>query len=284
MKDLATSDRRLLERFSHHVGRGIARFDMIRGGDRVLIGVSGGKDSLAMSLALAERKRWVPIDYELLAVQVEWREYPMTDDEKAAIDDFYRELGIPLRRIPAEIAPSSFKRKFSCYTCSRNRKRILFDEAARVGARTIALGHHMDDIARTTMMNLLFHGEFATMVPVQRFFGGRLSIIRPLCEVRESEVARVAARLHLPSAPSRCPNSDRNRRGLMKELFRQAERVNRHAVSNVYGAPWRIRKDYLPVDREAEPRRVQGCTEGAVSMTEERAAGTPGSRPETSAW
>ncbi len=88
------------------------------------------------------------------------------------------------------------------------------------------------------------------MMPVQRFFGGTLSIIRPLCEVRESEVARVAARLGLPSAPNRCPNSALNRRVLMKELFRQAERANRHAVSNVYGAPWRIRRDYLPSEAE----------------------------------
>lgn len=240
------SDGRALERFSRHVGRGIARFDMIGPGDRVLIGVSGGKDSLAMSAALVERRKWVPVAYELCAVQVEWREYPMTAPEKEAIDDFYCRLGIPFRRIEAGIAPPTFRKKFSCYTCSRNRKRILFEEAARVGAGKIALGHHMDDIARTTMMNLLFHGEVATMMPVQRFFGGKISIIRPLCEVRESEVARIATRLRLPTAPNRCPNSDRNQRLLMKELLRMASHVNRHAVSNVYGAPWRINTEYLP--------------------------------------
>lgn len=222
---------------------------MIGPGDKVLIGVSGGKDSLAMSLALVERRKWVAVEYELHAVQVEWREYPQTDEEKAAIDDFYKGLGIPFHRIQAGIAPVSFKKKFSCYTCSRNRKRILFNEAVRIGARKIALGHHMDDIARTTMMNLLFHGEVATMMPVQQFFGGLVSIIRPLCEVRESEVARVANRLRLPTAPNRCPNSERNQRRLMKEILRMASHVNRHAVSNVYGAPWRINADYLP--REA---------------------------------
>jgi tRNA 2-thiocytidine biosynthesis protein TtcA len=240
------ADRRLLEHFCRHVGRGINRFDMIGPGDRVLIAVSGGKDSLAMSLALAERRRWVPVESELLAVQVEWREYPMTDEEKSAIDGFYGDIGIPLRRVAAQMDPPSFRQKFSCYTCSRNRKRILFDEAARAGARKIAMGHHMDDVARTTLMNLLFHGEFATMMPVQKFFGGAVSIIRPMCEVRESEVARVARRLALPSAPNRCPNSDRNQRILMKDLLRQASRVNRHAVSNLYGAPWKIKNEYLP--------------------------------------
>ncbi|HET6451831.1 MAG TPA: tRNA 2-thiocytidine biosynthesis TtcA family protein [Spirochaetia bacterium] len=183
---LSPQDRQAVDRFCRHVGRGINRFDMIGPGDKVLIAVSGGKDSLAMSLALAERRRWVPVSYELEAVQVEWREYPMTDEEKATLDRFYQDLGIPFRRIPAQIAPPSFQRKFSCYTCARNRKRILFDEAARVGATKIALGHHMDDVARTTLMNLLFHGEFATMMPVQRFFQGAVCIIRPMCEVRES--------------------------------------------------------------------------------------------------
>ena len=91
---------------------------------------------------------------------------------RRAIDEFYDGSGIPLRRSRRRIAPPSFRKKFSCYTCSRNRKRILFDEAERVGAGKIALGHHMDDIARTTLMNMLFHGELATMMPVQKFFGG----------------------------------------------------------------------------------------------------------------
>jgi tRNA 2-thiocytidine biosynthesis protein TtcA len=240
------AEQRYIERFCHHVGRGINRFDMIQPGDRILIGVSGGKDSLAMSLALVERKRWVPIGYELFAMQVEWREYPMSEPEKAAIDAFYERIGIPFQRVQAEIAPSTFKKKFSCYTCARNRKRILFNEAARIGARKIALGHHMDDIARTTLLNVFFHGELSTMMPVQAFFGGKLHIIRPMCEMRESEVAHLAARLSLPTVPNRCPNSERNRRGLMKEILRMASHVDRHAVSNVYSMPWRINWDYMP--------------------------------------
>jgi tRNA 2-thiocytidine biosynthesis protein TtcA len=249
MRDLSQADARLLERFSRHVGRGINRFDMIAPGDRVLIGVSGGKDSLALSLALRERKKWVPVDYELFAVQVEWREYPITDVEKATIDKFFEKLEIPFRRIQAQIAPPSFKKKFSCYTCSRNRKRLLFDEAERIGAKKIALGHHMDDISRTTLMNLFFHGELSTMMPVQHFFGGKLSVIRPMCEVREPEVTRLASRLGLPSASNSCPNAETNRRALMKEILRQASHVDRHAVSNVYGAAWRINSEYLPRPR-----------------------------------
>ncbi len=243
------SDERLIERFAHHVGRGINRFSMIGPGDRILIGVSGGKDSLALSLALAARKRWVPVDYELAAVQIEWTEYPQTAEERGAVDRFYADLGVPFRRITTTIHPPWWKRGFSCYTCARNRKRLLFDEAARLGCRKIALGHHLDDIAETTLMNLFFRGEFSTMMPVQEFFGGKLEIIRPMCEVRSAEVARVARRLGLPVVPSRCPNAEKNQRGLMREILKTAARVDKHAATNVYGAAWRINRDYLPGPR-----------------------------------
>jgi tRNA 2-thiocytidine biosynthesis protein TtcA len=268
---LSPADAQLLERFSHHVGRGISRFSMIGPGDRVLIGVSGGKDSLALSLALTVRRRWVPVEYELFAVHVEWDEYPMTDAERDSIGAFFDLIELPLRRVRARIAPSSFSRKFSCYTCSRNRKRILFDEARRLDARRIALGHHMDDIARTTLMNMFFHGEFSTMMPVQQFFGGSLSIIRPMCEVRETEIARVARRLAIPGAPNRCPNSHTNRRALMKDILGLASRVDRHAVSNVYGAAWRRNEEYLPA------RETAGADERG---RREQDPGEPGDSPE----
>lgn len=85
----AAADAKILERSAHHQGRGINRFSMIGPGDRVLIGVSGGKDSLALSLALVERKTWVPVDCGLFAVQMEWREYPVETGEKQALDRFY---------------------------------------------------------------------------------------------------------------------------------------------------------------------------------------------------
>jgi len=247
-------NQRIATRLAKAVGRGINRFDMVRPSDRILIGVSGGKDSLAMSLALVERKKWVPVDYELFALQIEWREYPLTEQERKGLDDFYAGLGIPLRRVVASISPPSFRKPFSCYTCSRNRKRILFDEAARLGANKVALGHHMDDIARTTLMNLLFRSEFSTMMPVQEFFGGKLHIIRPMCEVREAFLSSVEKRLELPTVPSRCPNAEKNQRKLMADLLRQASRVDRHAVPNLYGSAWRINTEYLPKPRTATRR------------------------------
>jgi tRNA 2-thiocytidine biosynthesis protein TtcA len=239
---------RKLRSFAKKVGRGIHRFHMIDPGDRILIGVSGGKDSLALAVALNERRRWVPIAYELAALFIEWKEYPLGEERRRRLAEFFRGLGIPLRIVTTTIQPPSFRGEFSCYLCSRNRKRILFDEAGRTGVRKIALGHHMDDVIETTLMNLLFRGEVATMMPVQQFFQGRLAIIRPMCEVREREVSSFARRYELPTIETGCPRKELNRRRYMKELIRGLERINPRVVENVYRAPFNINRAYLPGD------------------------------------
>ena len=104
----------------------------------------------------------------------------------------------------------------------------------------------MDDIIETTLMNLFFRGEVATMMPVQEFFGGRLRIIRPMCEVREREVLSFARRLELPTVSIDCPRKDLNRRVVMKQLIRGLEKVNRSVGENLYKAPWNLNRDYLP--------------------------------------
>jgi tRNA 2-thiocytidine biosynthesis protein TtcA len=237
---------RVLAAFAKKAGRGIHRFDMIRDGDRILIGVSGGKDSLALCAALVERKRWVPIDYSLWAAFIDWREYPAAPQALEALRAWLDGLGIPLRVIQAHIHPPGYRKPFGCYICSRNRKRILFDEARRLGAGKVALGHHLDDVVETTLMNLFFRGEFSTMMPVQSFFGGKLSIIRPLCEVEERDVERLARHCPLPVIDGSCPRKHLNRRILMKEILRQLRRESRQVKENIYRSAWNINADYLP--------------------------------------
>jgi tRNA 2-thiocytidine biosynthesis protein TtcA len=259
---------RALAAFAKKAGRGIHHFDMIREGDRILIGVSGGKDSLALCAALAERRRWVPVDYSLWAAFIDWREYPAAPEALEALRAYLEGLGIPLRVIQAHIHPPGYRGAFSCYICSRNRKRILFDEARRLGAAKVALGHHLDDVVQTTMMNLFFRGEFSTMMPVQSFFGGKLSIIRPLCEVEERDVERLARRYPLPAIAGSCPRKDLNQRILMKEILRRLSRVNRQVKTNIYRSAWNINADYLPA-AGAAPGQGAGVPErrGAAGPT-----------------
>ena len=128
----------------------------------------------------------------------------------------------------------------------RNKRRILFDEADRLGITKIALGHHMDDIIETTLMNMCFHGEISTMMPVQGFFGGALSIIRPMCQVKEQEVKRAITLLDCPVFETTCPRKDLNRRAAIKQMVNELARINKRVRENIFNAPDRIKSDYLP--------------------------------------
>lgn len=252
MPDAAS--RKKLGVFCRHVGRTIERFGMIGDGDRILLGISGGKDSMCMALALKERLRWVPIRYELMAVQVQWREYPMEEAERLRMESFLGDLGIPFTRVEASAFPPSFKGRFDCYLCARNRRRILFEQAAHLGCTTLSMGHHLDDVVETTLMNLCFQGQFSTMMPVQEFFGGRLRVIRPLSEVTEREVSSLVRSLDVPVAATRCPTGGeglrRVVRGVVSELSHHGKRVRQ----NIYRAPWHINTDYLPSTLRPGPR------------------------------
>ncbi len=232
--------------FAKKVGRGINRFNMIADGDHILIAVSGGKDSLALCAALVERKKWVPIRYDCTALHIEWREYPL---EKAAGDRlaaFLDRLNIPLIRVQADMFPSNGQKSFNCYICSRKRKHIFFQEAEKRGISKIALGHHLDDIIETTLLNLFFRGEFSTMMPVQDFFQGLFQIIRPMCEVEESEIIRLDKYFPLPIVSIDCPRKQQNQRVLLKSVIQRMESVNKQVKQNLYRAAWRVNPEYLP--------------------------------------
>lgn len=232
--------------FIKKVGRGINRHRMIRPGEEILISVSGGKDSLALCLALARRRKWIPMDYKLRGLFIDWREYPAGEENRRRLSQFMEHLNIPFRIVEAGIFPKSYDKPFNCYICSRNRKRILFEEAHRLGITKIAVGHHLDDIIETTLMNLFFKGEIATMLPIQDFFDGQLKIIRPMCEVEERDVVRLLKIYPLPVFDIHCPRKADNQRLFFKDLIRRVKRVNKHVKENLYNAPWRINRDYLP--------------------------------------
>jgi tRNA 2-thiocytidine biosynthesis protein TtcA len=225
-----------VRRFVKYTGRGINHHSMIRENDSVLISVSGGKDSLALSLALALRKRWLPIDYQLRALHIDWAEYPIPDEKMEALLEFFRELKIPFETTRSHMFASGFKGKFNCYLCSRNRRRILFEYARDHDISLIAMGHHMDDIVETTLINLCFRARFESMKPVQEFFEGKLHVIRTLCEVRESKIEKIAQEVRMPVAKAPCPYDKTNIRSQLKPIVSKLSSLDRYTREHIYDA------------------------------------------------
>jgi len=221
------------------VGRAISDYRMIEEGDRVAVAISGGKDSLVLLEVLQERRRFVPVRHELIAIYVDMG-LPWADWSR--LEALLKERGYPYEVVEPESREEAGKH---CFWCSWYRRKALFRAADRLGCQKLALGHHLDDLVETFLLNLFLHGEISTMAPKQEMFGGRLWLIRPLTYVEGSEVEALARRLNLPRFPP-CPQGDRSQRALMREIIAQVERVCPAVKTNLFRSLQRIRTEYLP--------------------------------------
>ncbi|MDD5973689.1 MAG: ATP-binding protein [Spirochaetales bacterium] len=223
-------------RFVKGAGKAINRYNMIKEGDEVLLAVSGGKDSLALALALSLRLKWLPVKYKLKALMINWIEHPIDDEHKQMLRSYFEALSIDFKIVDENQFPSSFNGDFNCYLCSRNRRRILFEYAAQNDVKLIAMGHHLDDLVETTMMNLCFRANFSTMLPVQEFFDGKLHIIRPLIEIHESVTKRIAENYDLPVIKPVCPYDQTNIRSKLKPIIKELTHIDKLTREHIYNA------------------------------------------------
>ncbi|MBO8436264.1 MAG: adenine nucleotide alpha hydrolase [Spirochaetes bacterium] len=223
-------------RFIKGVGKAINRYRMIQGGDDVLIAASGGKDSLALALALSLRRKWLPVDYTLRALLINWLEHPIPPQCLDKLAEYFDALGIYFTIKDEKQFPSSFDGDFNCYLCARNRRRVLFTYAEETDTKLIAMGHHLDDLAETTMMNLCFRASFSTMLPVQEFFSGKMHVIRPMIETKESVTKRLSETFALPVVKPVCPYDQTNVRARLKPIIQELSHIDKLTREHIYNA------------------------------------------------
>ena len=225
-----------VRRFIKQTGKGINDFNMIEESDQILISASGGKDSLALSLALSLRRKWLPINYRLKAVMINWNEHPVEERMLDKLKEYYSDLDIDFTVFNEMQFPSSFKGEFNCYLCARNRRRILFSYADRMGIKKIAMGHHLDDLVETVLMNLCFRANFAPMQAVQEFFDGKLYVIRPMIQVHESAIRRLAECYDLPVVKPVCPYDQSNVRARLKPIVSSLSHLDKLTREHIYSS------------------------------------------------
>jgi tRNA 2-thiocytidine biosynthesis protein TtcA len=240
------------------VGKAVWDYRMLSEGDKIIVAVSGGKDSLCLLRIMQERMKYVPVRHEIVACCVDMGFKWMNTDRLA---DYFEHESVPyVIARPAE----EWKGKEEapgCFWCSWNRRKTLFDLARKIGATKIAFAHHMDDIVETMLLNLFFQGEIGTMQPCQEMFNGRLSLIRPLAYVEEKELSRLAERLALPVIASQCPHSGASKRRVVKDIVEDLKKHNRNVKKNIFRSHTRIRTDYL-LDKADFPFPSSGKEEG----------------------
>lgn len=220
------------------IGRAVVQHQMIQSGDRILVGLSGGKDSLTLLLALRHLQRHAPVDFELAACTVD-PEIPGFDS--SPLRDYLAELGVPYfyesQAIMAQ-AEVSMQGDSFCAFCSRMKRGILYSVARREGYGVLALGQHLDDLAESLLMSLMYQGKLHTMKANYVIDAGDLRVIRPLVAVRESQTRAFAQQAGLPVILDNCPAcySKPQQRARIKALLHEESQHNKQLFSNLQAA------------------------------------------------
>jgi len=225
------------------VGKTISDYGLIENKDRIMVAVSGGKDSLSLLRLLRVRSNYVPIEYELLAVHIDLGYSP---GQVEKLSEYLREQGYQyhIEKRKCDIKPGE---KVDCFWCSWNRRKALFEVADKFGFKKIALAHNKDDLVETVLLNLFYHGEISTMLPSLEFFNGRFLVIRPLVDIEDCELKRYAEIMQLPYQEHRCPfKADTTKRMKMRELISSLCRENPHIKSNILKSIGREKILYKP--------------------------------------
>lgn len=215
-----------LQQLYSRVRRALDDYNMIEDGDKIAIGISGGKDSLTLLYALAGLRKFYPKKYDLVAISVDLgiAEINMSDVQKLC-----EKLEVPLTLISTQIGPIIFeerKESSPCSLCAKMRKGALNEAALDLGCNKVAYAHHMDDIIETMFLSMIYEGKFYTFPPVTKLDKTNLTVIRPLMYVLEADVIGFKNKYELPVVKNPCPADGYTRREYTKQLIRQINQEN----------------------------------------------------------
>lgn len=251
---------RLQSRITKRFHKACADYGLIADGDHILVGLSGGKDSLALVELLGKRAQVYVPRFQVTAVHVRVRERAYLSD-MSYLEHLCQAVKVPLVVKDTEIndAPptintmqAAHKQKDPCFLCAWYRRKALFDTAQKLGCNKIALGHHKDDIVETLLMNLIFQGSIGTIPPLLQLEKMPIQMIRPLCLVDEKDLQRYAQLSDYQKQTQLCPFEKESNRAEVKQLLRQLETLNPNVRDSVWAAMENIKTDYLP--RKASPK------------------------------
>jgi tRNA 2-thiocytidine biosynthesis protein TtcA len=243
---------RLAAQLRSAAGKAIADYRMIRAGDKVMVCLSGGKDSYTLLDVLLSLRRSAPVDFELLAVNLDQKQ---PDFPPQVLPEYLAGLGVPFQVIEQDTY-SVVKRlvpqgRTMCGLCSRLRRGALYRYAAEHGVTKIALGHHREDIVETFFLNLFFGGRLKAMAPKLLSDDGRHVVIRPLAYVPERDIARYARGRAFPIIPCKlCGSQDNLQRTAIKRMLAQWEREFPGRTESIFSALRNVEPAHL-----ADPRR-----------------------------
>lgn len=242
-----SSNHKLTKRLQHNVGKAIGDFNMIEAGDRVMVCLSGGKDSYAMLDILIELRRRAPIDFKLIAVNLDQKQPGFPED---VLPRYLDKLGVDYRIVEEDtysiVTDKIPEGKTTCSLCSRLRRGILYRTASELGATKIALGHHMDDMVETMFLNMFHGARLKSMPPKLVSDDKKHMVIRPLAYCRESDLEQFSVLQNYPIIPCNlCGSQENLQRKKIKKMLSEWDQQTPGRVNNVFKSMSRLTPSHL---------------------------------------
>ena len=227
-----------MQKMLGYMRKAIHEFDLIQNGDKIAVGVSGGKDSVVLLKGLVLLKRFIGIEYDLVAITLD-PYFGGQPTDYTPVREFCEEMGVTYVLKPTRIGEIVFdirKEKHPCSLCAKMRRGALHDAALEYGCNKVALGHHFDDVVETFMMNLFVEGRLGCFAPKSYLSTKKLWMIRPMVFAPEKEVRKAALKNKFPIVKSKCPADGQTKREEMKEFLRERERADNGFTFRMFGA------------------------------------------------
>ena len=228
------------------LGKAIGKFNLIEDGDHLLVCVSGGYDSMVLLYLFQIRLNFIPVTYTLHALHID---LGFPDGQSDKLELYFKSLGLDYTRVKTDIGPmahSDANLENPCFMCSRMRRKLIFQNAQKLGYNKIVMGHNRDDVLETFFLNMAFSGEISTMVPKQSFFSGKFIMIRPFYLTDEDVIRRYARKHQIPSIEDGCPTGKNSKRALIRSWLGSLYPHNRRIKGTMFHALSNVKHDYLP--------------------------------------
>lgn len=236
----------IFRKVNQKVGKAIQQYGLICEGDRIMVGLSGGKDSMVLLETLSGRLKYHSLKYELAAIHISLNTNTYTVD-LPYLTAFTQKLQVPFIHKVIDVDFENSNENNSCFVCSWNRRKALFEIAQELGYNKLALGHHMDDAVETLLMNMIFQSNIGSMPPILSMFGGKMSIIRPLLLLTEREIRNFAMLKAYRKEIKTCIFEKDSKRGEIKKLVEILSAMEPNVRSNIFASMTNIKEEYLPL-------------------------------------
>ena len=227
-----------MQRILGYMRKAVKEYDLIKNGDKIAVGVSGGKDSLVLLYGLVLLKKFIGTDYDVVGITIDPNFSGKTGDF-SAVSDFCKSIGAEYHIIPTQIAEIVFdvrKESNPCSLCSRMRRGALQNSAEELGCNKIALGHNKDDVIETFIMNLFNAGRIGCFSPSSYMEDRNMHIIRPLVLAPEKDIRRAVRKNNITVVKSACPADGHTNRQKTKEFLIENERKDHGFKDRIFGA------------------------------------------------